>query len=53
MANKDNVKNFGAYLRTCLERTLYNHNVKHGLIEQGPTFKETIKNTSLPYYDFL
>lgn len=52
MANKDNVKNFGAYLRTCLERTLYNHNVKHGLIEHGPTFKETIKNTSLPYYDF-
>lgn len=50
--NKDNVENFGAYLRVCLERTLYNHNVKHGLIEQAPTLKERLKNTSIPYYDF-
>ncbi|SIR68424.1 hypothetical protein SAMN05878482_10524 [Peribacillus simplex] len=50
---KKDIENFGAYLRTCLENTLYRSNVKHGVIDPHEKFKERLKDSDVPLYNWL
>ncbi|MBS4188624.1 hypothetical protein KHA94_00105 [Bacillus sp. FJAT-49705] len=43
------VENFGAYLRTCLENTLYKRNLKRGEID----FSERFQSGTVPFYEWL
>lgn len=45
----ESVENFGAYLRTCLENTLYKRKLKRGEID----FTARHKEGAVPFYDWL
>ncbi|MFZ7823883.1 hypothetical protein ACO1DI_12455 [Priestia sp. 40] len=46
---KKNVDNFGAYLRTCLQNTLYKSQLKNGQLDLSDKFG----NSSMLFYNFL
>jgi DNA-binding PadR family transcriptional regulator len=43
------VKDFGAYLNTCLSNTLYKHDLKQGKID----FSERFSGSTVPFYNWL
>ena len=50
--NKE-IKNFGGYLRACLENTLYRSQMKKGEIDLDAMFEEISKNRGIPLYNWL
>ncbi|QDP39433.1 hypothetical protein [Radiobacillus deserti] len=53
MQNIDEIENFGGYLRTCLDNTLYKSKVRKGEINPYERMRERLKNSDLPYFDWL
>lgn len=51
--NKQGIINFKAYLKSCLKTVLYRVQVKQGLIDPTVRMKEIMKNSSVPWYDWL
>lgn len=50
---KDGIENFPAYLRTCLENTLYKHNVKYGKVDPSEKMASAYEGTGIPFYNWL
>ncbi|WP_286170998.1 hypothetical protein [Bacillus sp. NTK071] len=48
-SNSGEIENFGGYLRTCLERTLYRSKVRNGEINPYQRMIERLNNSDLPY----
>jgi hypothetical protein len=48
--NTSTVKNFGSYLRTCLENTLYKSKLKRGEIDFSERYEGS---NTVPFYDWL
>jgi hypothetical protein len=50
---EDEIENFGAYLRICLENTLYRSKVKKGEIDPYKRIEDRLKDTNVPFYNWL
>ncbi|OIK12911.1 hypothetical protein BIV60_15415 [Bacillus sp. MUM 116] len=50
---KTNVKNFGGYLRTCLEGTLHKSQMKKGKYEPSKNRKQIEATDAVPFYNWL
>lgn len=50
---KRNVKNFGGYLRICLENTLNKSLVKRGLKDPAEQLKRASENSNIPFFNYL
>ena len=51
--SKVGIENFGAYLRSCLEKTLYRVKVKTGEIDPSEKMKEMYEKAGMFYFDWL
>lgn len=51
--NKQGIINFKAYLRSCLKTVLYRVQVKQGIIDPMEKMKERMKNSTVPWYDWI
>lgn len=51
--NKQGIINFKAYLRSCLKTVLYRVQVKQGIIDPVEKMRERMKNSAIPWYDWL
>ncbi|MEH6949130.1 replication initiator protein A [Bacillus sp. JJ634] len=50
---KQGVKNFGGYLRTCLEGTLHRSLIKRGIINPAEEMKKIAEENGSSFYDWL
>lgn len=53
MTKKDELHNFGGYLRNALENSLYRSKVKHGLIDPAENLEDRLKDSNIPHFDWL
>lgn len=48
----EGIDNIGAYLRVCLENTLYRHNIKHGVIDPAEKINKKLDH-DIPLFNWL
>lgn len=50
---KKDIRNFGAYLRICLEGALHKSEVKRGIKDPAEKLKQLTENQDVPFYNWL